>query len=182
MSSISRKKKHRKKALAGYEEPELNVMPFIDVFGLLTTYLLFSAVFVSVGIHEVQIPFFSNASPPKESPQRSVSLKVEVEKEKIFLRTTWSPGPENPESFEYPNTKEGAAQLHDQLIRLKSQNPDTDLVTLFTEDDVTWSELNAVLDAVKLRWENDPVLPAAGNEPRDATNLYRKVVMGSVIL
>lgn len=184
MSGIVKSRKKRRKSIdLVYEEPELNIMPFIDVFGLLTTYLLFSAVFVSIGIHEVQVPFFSNASPPKETPARSMSIKVEIEKEKLFIRTSWSPAPEDPESFEYANTKDGAKELHAQLVKLRAEHPDNELVTMFTEDDVTWQELNVVLDAVKLRWEGDPMFTDKDGKPAaDSTSLYRKVVMGSVIL
>ena len=53
----------RRKQKAGFVEGapvELNVMPFIDVFSLLTTFLLFSAAFITIGILEVQIHYFRN--------------------------------------------------------------------------------------------------------------------------
>ena len=73
---------HRKKKRMGADgggSIELNVMPFIDVFSLLTTFLLFSAVFVQIGILEVQVPFLSNSNPPDNSkPSRDLSIKLDV--------------------------------------------------------------------------------------------------------
>ena len=58
-------------------------MPFVDIFSLLTTFLLFSAVFVKIGILEVQVPFLSNAAPPPdEKPSRSISVNVDMENDK----------------------------------------------------------------------------------------------------
>ena len=53
---MSRRKKRKK---AAYNEIVLNIMPFIDVFSMLNTFLLYSAVFLAVGIIEVQIPYLS---------------------------------------------------------------------------------------------------------------------------
>lgn len=171
--SRKRRKKH------SYVDPELNIMPFIDVFGLLTTYLLFSAVFVSIGILEVQVPFISNASPPPTEAQRNLEIKVDVGLEKILLTTSWTQPPENEEKHEYTMTEDGVGNLHRKLVELKTQNAKVEIVTLFTDDEVKYNELIKVIDSIKLRWENDGSIATDSN---DTVHLFPKVVMGSVIL
>ena len=60
---------------------ELNIVPFIDVFSMLNTFLLMTAVFTAIGIIEVQIPFLTSAPPPKEELTRSLDVKVDMEKD-----------------------------------------------------------------------------------------------------
>ena len=76
---MSRKKKKRS---IPYKDVELNIMPFIDIFSMLNTFLLFSAVFLSVGVLEVQIPFLSNQPPPDDpKDSRLFQVNVDVSKE-----------------------------------------------------------------------------------------------------
>ena len=89
---MSRKRKN--KIYDGGDSVELNIMPFIDIFSLLCTFLLFSAVFVAVGIHVVQVPFLSNAASEKgEDNKRIMKVKVDVSVNRIDLTTSWSEAP-----------------------------------------------------------------------------------------
>ena len=88
------KKKKKRKAIK-YRDIELNIMPFIDVFSLLNTFLLMSAVFIAIGVLEVQIPFLSSAPPDTKDNERTLDISVDVEKEKIEVTTVWSRAPEN---------------------------------------------------------------------------------------
>lgn len=179
---MRRKSKRRK---LEYRDIELNIMPFIDVFSLLNTFLLFSAVFLSIGIIEVQIPFLTNAPPPKQEKTRVFSVNVDVEPEKIELTTSWSAAPVNEQKQTFALNETGVAELHTKLIALRGQNQETDLITLFSEDDVTYEKLTMVLDSIKFLKEGDPVfreIDSNTKESRPSPFLYPKVVMGSVIL
>jgi biopolymer transport protein ExbD len=163
-------------------------MPFIDVFSLLNTFLLYSAVFLAVGIVEVQIPFLSNAAPPsKETRQFKINVEVMQDK-KIEVVTTYSQPPANESKKIFDLTEAGLVELHTHMVSLRRDNPETDLVTFFTQDDVAFKDLTLVLDAVKLRNETDPVFPVKGadgtvQKPETGNDfLYPKVVMGSVML
>lgn len=179
-------RKRRRKQNAPETDIELNIVPFIDIFSMLNTFLLFSAVFVATGIIEVQVPFLSSAPPPKEDLERSISVKVDVTKEKIEAITSWSPGPENEQKWSFNNNKDGMVELHARLVQIRKDNPTTDKVTFFTEDDVIWENISMILDAVKLREEKDPVFNSIGSDGKpgqpDRENLFPKVIMGSVIL
>jgi biopolymer transport protein ExbD len=184
---VSRK---RKRHTLEYKDVELNIMPFIDIFSMLNTFLLFTAVFLSVGVLEVQIPFLSS-SPPPDDPKdsRVFQVNIDVTKEQVEVQTSYTRPPEQSQKFPFPNNKEGLKLMHQKLAEVRKANADTDKATVYSDDDVNWESLSAVLDGIMLRVEGDPVFPPA----KDAKNkekaeidaktfLYPKIVMGSVML
>jgi biopolymer transport protein ExbD len=179
-------KRKRKRHSVGYQEVELNIMPFIDVFSMLNTFLLFSAVFFSLGMFEVQLPFFSNSPESKEKPTRSLEVKVEVSRDKVELVTSYTLPPVNERTDSFSLNEDGLSQLHAKLVEIRRQNEETKRLTLFSDDDVIYNDLAKVLDAVKSRYETDPVLyyvdDATGNRMETRDTLFPQVVMGSVIL
>ncbi len=183
MSRTRRKRIHK----VQYQEIELNIMPFIDVFSLLNTFLLFSAVFISLGIVQVQVPFLSNAAPPPDSKTRSLSVKVDISKQKVEVSTSYSMPPADNKSWTFENTVAGVAEMHNRLVSIRKDNVDLDLATVYSEDDVNYEELVRVLDSVKLRKKDDPIIrkTSAGDDLKDRgfdDFLFPKVVMGSVML
>ncbi len=185
MASSKRKKKN-----LGRKAPttvELNVMPFVDVFSLLTTFLLFSAVFLAIGILEVQIPFLSNTPPPPDKPARELEVKVDLERTKITLTTSYTAPPENEKNEVFQRDPDGISQMHQKLVGIRLQNPKLDKLSFFVEDDVTYAQMTEVLDAIKLRQPGDPEIPIPpdANEKQAAvlkSALFPKVVMQSVML
>lgn len=184
---MSRKKKKR---TIPYQDVELNIMPFIDIFSMLNTFLLFSAVFLSVGILEVQIPFLSNQPPPDDpKDSRVFQVNVDVTKEQVEIQTSYTRPPEQAQKFPFPNNAQGIKLMHQKLAEIRKLNAATDKATVFSEDDVSWESLSAVLDGVMLRIEGDPIFaPAKDAKNREKAELdakiylYPKIVMGSVIL
>ena len=177
------KKKKRKKLKC--ETAGLNIMPFIDVFSMLNTFLLVSASFVSIGILKVQVPFFSNAPPDKSKPARVMDINLTVEKEKIDLVTRWSLPPDEETKKEYKNDKEGWNTLHQDLISMKQRFPESDKLTFFSDDDIRYDNVVSVIDVVKTLKETDPTLTMKDEktgEVKKSRYLYEKIVMGSVVL
>ncbi len=189
MASRRHKKKKRRAKIAGdeYKDVELMVMPFIDVFSILVTFLLTIAVFVSFGIHEVQIPFLSSEPITKADNERSFEVKVEMEKRKLRIVTSYSRAPISEKIFRYELNTVGVEKFHKKLVDIRMSNPDTDKLTFFTDDDVVYEKIIDVLDAIKMRKENDPSLPVTTAKTEKEAEfmkkfLFPKVVMGSVIL
>ncbi len=179
--------KRKKKKSIPYRDIELNIMPFIDVFSLLNTFLLLSAVFFSIGMFEIQLPFFSNSPETKpDKPVRSLDIKVNVEKEKVELTTSYTLPPTNEKIDTYEVTPEGLNRLHVALVELRKTNEDVKKVSLYCDDDVIYEQLIKVIDEVKSRRATDPVLymtedkTGARVETRDV--LFPQIVMGSVVL
>ena len=178
-------KRRRTKQIA-YRDIELNIMPFIDVFSLLNTFLLMSAVFLSVGILEVQIPFLSSAPPEKSPDERVLEVKIDMEKDKVQVSAAYSKPPANEQKKEFKLTKEDLQSMHKFLVDIRRSAPEADKVQFFTEDEVIWKDVARVLDVIKVRQPGDPVFTAKSNSDVDralaAEYLFPKVVMASVML
>lgn len=183
---MSRKKKHKAQQSGG--SVELNVMPFIDIFSLLCTFLLFSAVFVSIGIIEVQAPFLTNAAPSEpankkpEEKIKDVTINIDLAKKEISLRSIETGEKEKTLSFR--NDKSGVLEFHRELRKVKEKFPKAEKATLFTEEDVDYADLIMVLDAIKF-YEFSPT-KAGSHEPASAASadkpLFPKIIMGDIIL
>ena len=175
--------KKKKNMAPSAQEVELNVMPFIDIFSLLCTFLLFSAVFVSIGILEVQIPFLTNAAPPQDlESKRLLDVKIDVEMERVELTTSFTKAPIDENRQFFSRDESGLSQMHAKLIELRDDYEDTDKVTLFVDDEILYEDLVKVLDQIKLRFPGDPGFDTQGSSKGVETSLYPKVVMGSVLL
>lgn len=161
---------------------ELNVMPFIDIFSLLCTFLLFSAVFASVGVLNVQVPFFSDApsvnTPSK--PERELEISVLVQDSKIELTTKYTQEPKNPTTRTFAQTSEGIEKFHAALMTIKSSNSALEKVLLFTDDNLIYDDIVDVLDAIKFVNFGQSNAKSGTNPGEDF--LFEKVVLGSVLL
>ena len=177
------RRRHKRQLAEATAGVELNIMPFIDIFSLLCTFLLFSAVFISIGIHAVQIPFLTNAAPPPGPPEKSrnISVRVDVTKTQITVESSWSEPPVDKRSEKFPFTTEGLDSLHNTLSSMRNEDKAFDKIDFFTSDDLIYEDLVKLLDAIKLRRATDPVFEGKKGEP-DAVFLIPKVVMSSVIL
>jgi biopolymer transport protein ExbD len=181
-------KKKKRRGSVPYRDIELNIMPFVDVFSLLNTFLLMSAAFLTIGILEVQVPFLAPEKTEDKENKRTLSINVDMMTDKILLTTRFSMPPEDKKEEEFPNNETGINQLHVALVNVRRQNKETDKVTLFTDEQVTYKNITEVLDAIKLRDEGDPVFQATNDEGKPMLEeeakqfLYPKVVLGSVIL
>lgn len=178
------RRKHKKRRVIKYRDVELNIMPFIDVFSLLNTFLLMSAVFLAIGVIEVQIPFLTSAPPEQKPTEKSCDVKVDMEKEKIEASAANCRGVDAKKDLK-PD-KPGFKELHNYMVAIRKSNQDTDKVSFFTEDDVLWKDIAAALDAIKLRAPGDPVFQPKSDSASDRAMamefVFPKVVMASVML
>lgn len=182
---MSKKKKNKDLFEVDTDAAELNIMPFIDVFSVLNTFLLMSAVFLSVGIIKVQIPFFTSKETP-DKPKRSLSVNVDVQVDKVTVDTVFSAPPTNPQKYTFNMHEDGILALHQRLVMIRTENKDTDLVTVFSDDEVTFESLTKVLDAIRVRKKTDPKFENPAETPEEkianTDTVFPKLVMGSVVL
>lgn len=186
-----RRKRRRGGGEASGKPVELNVMPFVDVFSLLTTFLLFSAVFIQIGIVEVQVPFFTNkpSSKDDEKSKRLISVNITVQKKVIEIETFYKEPPRSSDISKFQNDDSGIDKMHNKLVDIRTEHPDTDKVTLFVDDEVIYEKVIDIIDAIKLLSEDDPYVPQPGEKSGDSNTgtaqnryLYPKVVMGNILL
>jgi biopolymer transport protein ExbD len=183
---VSKKHKRRSSGGAGPESPELNIMPFIDIFSMLNTFLLVSAAFVGLGILEVQVPFLSNSPEVKEPPARAFNIRVDVADAEIQVTSEWTEQPFEKSVKTFKATDADIDLFHQEMIQLRTKVPDNDKVTLFADDTVKYEILIKAIDAIKSMKEKEPPLdlPNADELRRTGRDryLFEKVVIGSVIL
>lgn len=169
---------------AGPDAPELNIMPFIDIFSMLNTFLLVSAAFLGLGILEVQIPFLSNSPDLKDPPKRAFSIRVDIEVEQVKVTSLWTAAPEekSEKTFKFDNADIG--KLHQEMIDLRVKVPENDKVTVYADNEVKYEQLVKVIDNVKTLKEKEPRLNIPGEENKTGANtfIFEKVIIGSVIL
>lgn len=179
--------KKKKKLKPRSVSAELNVMPFIDIFSMLNTFLLVSAAFVNLGILEVQVPFLTNSDElraKKSKPKRELSLNISLSKDKIEMESKFTQAPIDETKKSYTVDDSEITKFHNDLVQLKIANPEASKVTFFSDDDVKYQMLVKVLDQIKFVKKTDPNIPA----PKDPSirvsksELFPKIVIGNVIL
>jgi biopolymer transport protein ExbD len=178
------KKRRGHNESAGPEAPELNIMPFIDIFSMLNTFLLVSAAFLGLGILEVQIPFLSNSPDLKEAPQRSFSIRVDIEAEQVKVTSLWTAAPEEKSEKIFKFDDADIGKLHQEMIDLRTKVPENDKVTVYADNEVKYEQLVKVIDNVKTLKEKEPRLNIPGQEGKTGPSsfIFEKVIIGSVIL
>ena len=181
------KRKRKLAGGAGPEAPELNIMPFIDIFSMLNTFLLVSASFLGLGIIEVQVPFLSNSPDVKELPARSFSVKVDIDEPGITLVTQWTAAPVDKVEKTFKLNPVEIAQFHEEMIAVRTKVPENDKVDVRVEPMIEYEQLVLVLDAIKTLKETDAPLnlPVKDDDPKSrgrGNYLFEKVVLGSIIL
>lgn len=144
-------KKKKKKFEVSSGSAELNVMPFIDIFSLLCTFLLFSSVFISLGIQTVQVPFLSNSTDLDKRLQenkRELNLTLRVTSSALKLTSKWSKEPIDKKIDSFTHDKEGLVKLHERLLNLKEKSKKSEKVEVFVADNIEYEDLTLVLDHV----------------------------------
>lgn len=179
------KKRRRASSSVGPEAPELNIMPFIDIFSMLNTFLLVSAAFLGLGILEVQVPFLSNSAEVKEDPARSFSIRVDLTDTEVKITSLWTMAPEDKQEKTFTYEKASIEEFHKELIAIRTRVPEQDKITVYADDTVKYQQLVSVLDNIKTVKESDPPLnlpPGPDGKEFPKNFIYEKVVLGSVIL
>ncbi|MBC7530417.1 MAG: biopolymer transporter ExbD [Oligoflexus sp.] len=180
----SHKKRRGQNSGAGPETPELNVMPFIDVFSMLNIFLLVSASFLGLGILEVQIPFLSNSPDVKDPPKRSYSIRIDLEDAQVKVTSLWTAAPEEKNEKTFTYEPADIAKFHQEMIDLRVKVPENDKVTVYADNTVKYEQLIKVIDNVKTLKEKEPPLAIPGQEEKKGNQnfIFEKVIIGSVIL
>lgn len=132
-------RRHRKPA-------ELLLVPMIDIFTVLVTFLLMTAVFSRTVIMELKLP---SSSQSFTEPPPGLVLEVVLRKSGIVVQDAKS-GP--LESFPRANPADAynLAGLSEYLQVVKGKYPDKLDATLLLESDIPYDVLVQVMDTVRL--------------------------------
>jgi biopolymer transport protein ExbD len=132
-------RQHRKPA-------ELLLVPMIDIFTVLVTFLLMTAVFSRTVIMELKLP--SQSSAPMELPPGLV-LEVVLHKNSLVVQDRKS-GPLQSFPALTGAAHYDLAGLSEFLQQVKAKYPEMTEATLLLEPDVPYDDLVQVMDTVRI--------------------------------
>lgn len=179
-----------KKRSKGEAPPvEINVTPMLDMFSVLISFLLITAVFSSVGFQRIEVPFLSSAPPQSKQevdkdPKKVVTLVISNEKAVLEIGMSNSSADVKKEDFTVDEM--GLESLQAKLYTMRSEDNRFDMVTVMQEPETKYEILMGVLDTLRnLKPGRTPIpmpedqKPIAGVEPEA---LIPKIVLGDVAL
>jgi biopolymer transport protein ExbD len=122
----------------------LNLVPMIDIFTVLVTFLLMTAVFYRTVILELNLPTAQNESTP---PPPTLQLEVMVRKAKIQVADRGTGLLQ-----EFPNGVQGydLTALSQFLQRVKERFPSKLDATILLEQDIPYDTVVQVMDTVRV--------------------------------
>ncbi len=123
---------------------EMNLVPMIDIFTVLVTFLLMTAVFYRTVVLELNLPTAQNESTP---PPPTLQLEIVVRKEKLQVADRGS-----GLLTEFANGAQGYefSKLSEFLQRVKERYPDKLDATILLEPDVPYDTMVQVMDTVRV--------------------------------
>jgi biopolymer transport protein TolR len=136
--------KKKRKAL----DASVNVIPAIDLFSVLTCFLLLTAVWTQISRLQVQ-QLGAGAPDSITEQQQSMLVTLAMNERGFHLSTSFGASVEIPLAG---RDADGKVQydmklLAENLKRLKSDNPEAAAITVSAEDTVTYGDLVHVIDA-----------------------------------
>ena len=148
---------------------ELLLVPMIDIFTVLVTFLLMTAVFSRITILELELPSAADGPAVAEPEFR---LEVILRKEGFELTNGSSVIAAVPRVAGEYDLK----ALAELAISLKRDHPDVDDASVLLEPEIEYDDLIQVMDAIRSTdkpLESAPVLAdqQAGSSPADVTQL-----------
>jgi biopolymer transport protein ExbD len=137
---------------------ELLLVPMIDIFTVLVTFLLMTAVFARITVLQLDLPSAadSNAAAP------TFRLEVIVRKEGLELTN----GTTQIAALPTINGEYDLKTLSDLALSLKRSYPDVDSASVLMEPDVEYDNLIQVMDAIRSR-EMPSASPTGEAGPED---------------
>jgi biopolymer transport protein ExbD len=120
---------------------ELLLVPMIDIFVVLVTFLLMTAVFSRIAILELDLP--SSASGGPSAPE--FRLEVIVRERGIEL----SNGTHTIAAIPKRNGVHDLAALADLALALKRDHPDAVAASVLLEPEIAYDDLIQVMDAIR---------------------------------
>jgi biopolymer transport protein ExbD len=150
----------RKNRLRRMRKPtELLLVPMIDIFTVLVTFLLMTAVFSRITIVELDLPSAASAAP--SAPV--LRLEVIVRKQGLELSNGSAPIAAIPKL----EGKYDLKTLSELALSLKRDHPDANDASVLLEPDIAYDDLIQVMDAIRsAEVPSAPDPGAVGPEPQ----------------
>ena len=145
---------------------ELMLVPMIDIFTVLVTFLLMTAVFSRIAIVEIDLP--SNAAGPAVT-EPQFRLEVIVRKAGFELTN----GTNVIAAIPLQNGAYDLQTLSELAMSLKQDHPDVDDASVLLERDIPYDDLIQVMDAVRSAETKEE-----GGATRKRVELFSNIAVG----
>lgn len=127
-------------------DPDLDIIPFLNVMVVLIAFLLVNAVFAAVAVLDVNLPARAAATSAQPPDKPQIALEVMIYKDHLVVNDR-NTGP--LKSFPNVDGKADFAGMHSFLLDVKARFPDVTRVTLLCESDTAYQLLISAMDAVR---------------------------------
>ena len=133
--------------------PELDVTTFMNLMVVLVPFLLLSAAFTEITIHDLNLPTIAEGSLANDD-RNKVNLEVVIRHDSLDVLDRY-----RGRLMLIPNKggRHDFAALHDKLRDIKATYPQVSHVTLLLDPEVKYDVLVATMDAV--RSYDEPAVP-----------------------
>lgn len=156
------------------KQGELMLVPMIDIFSVMVTFLLMTAVFTRLSIIQLDLPSGA-ASASDDKP----TFRLEVIVTKAGLKLTDS-GKEELQTLPMENGEYPLQKLADITADLKVKHPEVDTASVLMANDVNYNALVQVMDAIRSTDQASAVKHGytAGTVKDGRVDLFPKVAVG----
>lgn len=140
------------------EDPELNMIPIMNMFMVLIPFLLMSASFFHIKAINTSIPIHAD-TPAKEQvpPEQKIKITVIVELKQNEIRISGLSDTPNDLALStiettlprYMGSDVSVAQLASHLKKLKERYPESDTMILIPDGEISYKEIIQAMDCAR---------------------------------
>ncbi len=148
------------------EDPDVNLIPIMNMFMVLIPFLLMSASFFHVKAINTSIPVHASTPAKAEIQKEKVKITVILEIKEDQLRISAMADTPNDVALSQvrtviprlPGSEISAAELAAQLKKLKAGYPDSDTMILIPDADISYREIIRAMDCAR-SYESEQLFP-----------------------
>jgi biopolymer transport protein ExbD len=150
------------------EEPDINLIPIMNMFMVLIPFLLMSASFFHIKSINTSLPVHADkpakTEQQKELEKNKVTVVLELKESQLRISVlSDTPNDVAVSDMEttiprQPGTELSVAALADHLKKLKARYPDSDTMILIPDDQVAYDEIIRTMDCAR-RSESGNLFP-----------------------
>lgn len=162
---------------------ELNLAPMLDIIVSIVPMLLLSVVFVRIAVVETPVPQPVQKAMAQSENKNDVQIQLSVSKDHGFKIQVMQKGHTKDINVALKNNDYDLDGLHKEMVALKQQYPDVFRMELHPSEEVPLDKIVAVMDKVRSRAKDDPVLYFTDTETGKKVEtdlIFPDVVFGNV--
>lgn len=162
---------------------ELNLAPMLDIIVSIIPMLLLSVVFIRITVLETPVPQAVQKAMVESENKNDVQIQLSVSDSHGFKIQVMHKGKTQDIDVAKKGNEFDLDGLHKQMVTLKQQYPDVFKMELHPSEEVPLEKIVAVMDKVRNRTKDDPILYFTDTETGKKVEtdlIFPDVVFGNV--